>query len=289
MRGFFTEVRQIYNKFQIAHFHLFHSFKSRSTEFSNQIPQSDSIPLSRMCEKGRLAEVHVKQWILFILSFFLISFPPPSLAVKTCAEGADRSEIKISYSLRDEFGEETSVAWIGGTLVIGCKNDGSKPCTSSEKDVPNTKEEDGTFVIKIVREVLEVVASGIRCCCGAKDQIASSDYAVRLNEVLCSPSLNQDCPPTQLCHLKSDGTTGCTAEKDVQFCPKTSASQLPASKYLLCGISSKNAIPCMKYCKSLEKEENVKQWGQFEIKEDVDFFTFLSKFAYRTEFASYFS
>ncbi len=212
--------------------------------------------------KGRAEETSGNPWTFLVsLSLFLLSIPSLSLADKCTGVTKD---IALSYNLLDEFGEQTSVARIDGTLVITCVNPGSQlpdlwGGTSRIPDTVAKREPGGKFRIRIQAETAKVVREEIKCYCGGKTTLRSR-HDVLIEHILCSPSLTQNCTNTQLCRLESDGNGGmCESSADVCVDAPSVPSTYP---YRLLGIS-------MEYCTALKKAEN-EEWGQVEVQKTTN-------------------
>ncbi len=194
--------------------------------------------------KGRPVEVKVGPWLsLLSLAIFLLSFP---LADSSC---------DFSYALQDEFGQETTVARMGGTLVIACKTTGSWLCP---KSIPNTQK-NGKFEIEIKPDI-RILQKEIKCCC---DQ-AFSVNDVMIKDFLCSPSQDSACSNTELCHRKPDGTVDCKQGADVCV---VAGTRNPAYQI---GGSTPGSIKSMEYCEALKTPEKNEVLGQVEVRGDLE-------------------
>ncbi len=236
-----------------------------------------SAAMSAMQGMGRSAEIKVKPWaFLVFLPLVLLSFPSLSLA-DHCA-GANE-DIALSYILMDEFGEQTSVARIGGTLVITCENHGENPpgvlaTRRTRHHKFPSPDDDGKLKIKI--EPKNVKGMEIYCYCGQEESISSKE-TLDIKNVLCSPIQDgaSPCSKTEVCDHKSDGTRFC--ESGVELC--TDGDQTPHFPYRLWGLSDgQPTLSSISYCKALKKAENEKL-GQVEFDgATADFQSWWSKF-----------
>ncbi len=231
-------------------------FLFRTVAFPNSANQPEKknfpeLPLSRMREIGKSAKGKVNPWLfLFPLTIFLLSFP---LADSSC---------DISYIiLQDEFGQETTVARMGGRLLITCKTSGSSVC----KKVPSTPK-DGKFEIAINPGIIN---ERIQCCCNGTS--GGSWDGVMIKHLLCSPSQASGCSNTELCHQKSDTATECKQAADV--CVDARPPN-PVSYQLRGRSPEENSIVNIEYCKALKMPEENDQ-VELEVKgPEVELLTF---------------
>ncbi len=221
---------------------------SEGTTSPERAPPPQRAP-SAMRGKRRSAEIKVQPWIF--LASLLVCFPSLSIAEK--CKGAT-GDIGLSYNLLDEFGEQTSVARMGGTLNIVCKNYGDEPPVLPEVQETWTPPplEVGKFKIVIDHENFGKMEDGVfRCFCGDKSEKSSLLEIKQV--VLCSPIQDQasPCSKSQLCHAKPDGTRDCKSGADLCFV----GQQDPLYPYHL-WIPQASSLSSIRYCGALKKAEN---------------------------------
>ncbi len=236
------------------------------------------IALSAMQGKQISAEIKVKPWALNLVSLplFLLSFPSLSVAGK--CKGASTGDIALSYNLLDEFGEQTSVARMGGTLNIVCKHYGDdrpgvKSITKGEFPSPD---EDGKLRIKIEPENVKKMETDIYCYCAGDN--AKISNTLKIKKVLCSPIQSEPspCSKSELCHLEKDGKTrGCMSSADLCLV----GDQDPLYPYHL-WIPQASSLSSNRYCGALKKAEN-EESGQVELDNATpELQTWISKFTF---------
>ncbi len=185
----------------------------------------------------------MSQIILFI-PLFLISFPPASLGIGDC-DGANGA-INISYSLLDEFHQETSVVRVGGTLIVRCGNTGTYPpalYSMAAEIVPSTEWVNHEFRIKIGPNIAK---KPIRCSCG-QDKSKQSSELVKMEDFLCGPTQNANC-----WNAAADVCVDGPQMLEYPYKLRVKSAENP------------NSMDTQKYCKTLAKAQYEK-WGQWEV------------------------
>ncbi len=207
-----------------------------------------------MRPEGISPKVSIKPWIfLFSLSLH-VSFPFTSF-------GQSCTKPEISYIVKDEFGVETSVPRVGGTLEITCTKYGTpKPVIfngATEVDQDVKYKGHGKFEIKINSRFAE-----LRCACGNEKSLKSTDR-IGVENVLCNPK-DAVCPDSaELCWLQTDGTGKCGGSR--KSCVEGGAKETPPGYTLHVFVKSTAGMEAKKSCEAL-LEGNNEKWGQVELK-----------------------
>ncbi len=191
-----------------------------------------------------------------------------------CAGTTAKPTCKMSILMKDRFGDETTVARVGGSLHVFCE--GGSPntqrnlemeTTTGTDTVPVTVGEKGELVIKIWNELMGEAETNlwekqkgvffgnrIRCQCG---DIPSAKFNVP-QPVLCSAGSQLVCGNKTICSLDGERKEVCTEANSPLLC---GAAKMK-TKTSLC--PRKDHLP-LQECWNVRSP--VTAWPQFEVPE----------------------
>ncbi len=188
-----------------------------------------------------------------------------------CASTAANPSCKMSIAMKDRFGDLTTVARIGGSLVVFCE--GGLPgyknrrhvvlrTTGGFLEVPAIIK-GGESTIKIIRsppeywKILKNIFLGknIACKCGPYDEQHSNERAVP-HPILCSADSQLFCGDRKICSLDGEGNEVCTDRE-------SSRCAFADIKTFLCPREEDTP---QEECWNVRRPDTA--WPQFEVPED---------------------
>ncbi|MCP3664264.1 MAG: hypothetical protein GY696_17530, partial [Gammaproteobacteria bacterium] len=179
------------------------------------------------------------------------------------------NDCDISIVVMDEFGDETTVSRIGGSLLIKC--DGTLKYYLTRRNITTEGQKAGEWIIPIDRDSSKwnehkgMFGKDPLVLCECSDG-RSSDRAEAPNPILCDPTAvtTTKCKQGEVCVVDPEtGGTSCSDAKNSRF--DEDAFRNPP---LLCGVGD----PTME-CRSLKNlgGNNPKKWPQVEIQEQTNY------------------
>ncbi len=187
-----------------------------------------------------------------------------------CAGTAANANCAISITLKDEYGDPTTVARVGGFLHVFCEGGDPKfaktlymSTATVHVRVHAPEGEKDDLVIKIwspsnLWEEQKAIFAGnsIRCNCGSTKDV--SEYVKVPQPVLCSARSQVTCGRGQICSLDGDGNEVCT-DAESSDC----GSSKKKTKTFLC---PREDHPPQPECWNVQRPDT--DWPQFEVPEE---------------------